>query len=236
MLSVNSQAFRLQSTLSDVHNSADMFSRSAYFNTVMKNERINLLVLSTFRLELNELAIEFPHVFKSAFECVPTLVFHGDKDTFTTTTIENITTIDRKMAFENIQADCESDEEEYQLLHRRRVSQHLHCLKKFSFDNRFTGIYEVLPQWSGGGAIPGVHHPKYMLLYTDRGLHVSISTANLTAQRSADITWCQFFPARTRGVPPSCSESSAHPTFGRVLQDFIRKVRPRVCSLTTTRE
>jgi hypothetical protein len=100
-------------------------------------------------------------------------------------------------------------------------------------------ILEVLPQWSSslrsnmgnrrdgtpGNAIPGVHHPKYMLIFTDKGLHVAISTANISAQRSTNITWCQFFPVLSTCLQDGRVKEAVGADFGRVLEDFVQKVR-----------
>ena len=71
--------------------------------------------------------------------------------------------------------------------------------------------------------IMGVHHPKYLLLFTMRGVHVTVTTSNLTpSQNSLDMSWTQFFPVQ----PPSLS---APPIplgndFGEVLEDFLQQV------------
>eukprot|EP01034_Spumella_vulgaris_P021695 gene21695-27745_t len=72
-------------------------------------------------------------------------------------------------------------------------------------------------------AIMGVHHPKYMLIFTSLGVHVVISTANISSQRSTDITWAQFFPRRGATGSSSDSANEVGSDFGAVLQDFIQK-------------
>jgi hypothetical protein len=85
--------------------------------------------------------------------------------------------------------------------------------------------------------IMGVHHPKYLLIFVTLGVHVIISSSNLTpSQNSTDITWSQFFPVQPftldrQPVPGSeGGRGRAHGTdtgndFGAVLEDFLKQVR-----------
>lgn len=71
-----------------------------------------------------------------------------------------------------------------------------------------------------GASIMGVHHSKYILVFTRRGLHVLISTANMTPQvNAAEGTFTHFFPLRTQP-----QESGLDNDFGEVLDDFLNKV------------
>jgi hypothetical protein len=85
--------------------------------------------------------------------------------------------------------------------------------------------------------IMGVHHPKYLLIFVTLGVHVIISSSNLTpSQNSTDITWSQFFPVQPftldrQPVPGSeGGRGRAYGTdtgndFGAVLEDFLKQVR-----------
>lgn len=88
-------------------------------------------------------------------------------------------------------------------------------------------LWEVLPQYSAGDGKKihhayGVHHPKYMMVFTDKGLHLMISTANFNESDCADGTWHGFFPFLTMAA--SQQSYDADNDFGDVLQDFVQKV------------
>lgn len=94
----------------------------------------------------------------------------------------------------------------------------------FSKKNQSLEIWEVLPQYPTTDVkrtnfARGVHHPKYMLVFTDKGLHVVISTANFNGSECTDGTWHSFFPFATE---VSIDEGN---DFGYVLQDFLEKVK-----------
>ncbi len=211
------------------------FCRSAYYSCVQEQEKVHVVVLSTFRLDLKQLHLEFPHVFNEKCS-IPTLVLHGDKDSFATRTAcddHHLNTITEKVV--DLPPLVYDSDDEYLLHYKTQRSQ-----KSLSFQyNNNVRICEVLPQWpsppsscgsahTASRAIAGVHHPKYMLIFTDRGLHVSISTANLTVPHSVDITWCQFFPLTS--VHPQNPDSAAEQgsevgsDFGAVLEDFLCQV------------
>jgi len=102
-------------------------------------------------------------------------------------------------------------------------------------------IKEVRPTWqnlskfsaSKGDSITsrGVHHPKYVIIFTDAGLHVTITTSNLTKGKSLDHSWTQFFPKkRRRGSNKYNSKGSQQAIgsdndFGAILQDFLIQVQ-----------
>ena len=84
-----------------------------------------------------------------------------------------------------------------------------------------------------GKGILGVHHPKYVLLFTRRGIHVLISTANMTPQvNAAEGTFTDFFPIKpiSHRNPTGMKESNIYDDavpendFGDVLDDFLNKV------------
>lgn len=67
-------------------------------------------------------------------------------------------------------------------------------------------------------ASQGVHHPKYMLVFTRTRLHVAITTSNLVSDRSLNATWSQTFARVGAAV-------AAPAGFGAVLEDFLRQVK-----------
>jgi hypothetical protein len=78
-----------------------------------------------------------------------------------------------------------------------------------------------------GRGILGVHHPKYILLFTRQGLHVMISTANMTPQvRAAEGTFTHFFPTLVHPLRLPTESRTKHMKndFGEVLDDFLNKV------------
>jgi hypothetical protein len=101
-------------------------------------------------------------------------------------------------------------------------------------------IYEVSPQLDRNNpSIPsssssstskikvnyaaGVHHPKYMLIITEAGLHVIITTANFTSGRNIDGSWIQFFPKITDFDSNIDIDELDNSDFGVVLMDLLMK-------------
>jgi hypothetical protein len=82
--------------------------------------------------------------------------------------------------------------------------------------------------------IQGVHHAKYIMIFTDRGLYVAISTSNMSKKRSTDGTWTEFFPrtleptagglAKPVVEPRNSPECVIGRDFGKVLQNFLEEV------------
>jgi hypothetical protein len=92
-------------------------------------------------------------------------------------------------------------------------------------------IFFVSPQYKSNsvmgiatdpGAILGVHHPKYVLIYTSKGLYISVSTANMTYELCYDSTWTHFFPALLSHS--NNKNIQTHNDFGIVLQNFVNEV------------
>lgn len=91
-------------------------------------------------------------------------------------------------------------------------------------DNQdWLAIWEVVPSFrcidKSFHQTHGCHHPKYLLIFTDQGMHISISTSNLTNTVSVDGTWNQFFPKVVENEEYDCLND-----FGSILEDFIIKV------------
>lgn len=72
----------------------------------------------------------------------------------------------------------------------------------------------------------GVHHSKYIILFTECYIHVLITTANLVPQTCLDMCWVQSFPRFSEGHGgfKRCEEVTGCNDFGLVLQDFIESV------------
>ena len=77
---------------------------------------------------------------------------------------------------------------------------------------------------SNGEKAKGVNHPKYMLVFTNKGVYVMISTANMCTQYSVDSSWTQFFPRKNESDDErriSFDDLMIGSDFGDVLQDFL---------------
>jgi hypothetical protein len=94
------------------------------------------------------------------------------------------------------------------------------------FNSNFNNFDSVNPKTT----IRGVHHPKYMLVCTTRGLHVVISTANYTHQGSIDTSWSQFFPINVNNNNVNSNNNNNNNNnnkrkigedFSEVLEDFL---------------
>jgi hypothetical protein len=245
-------SFQLQSLDTSQLILGDAFSRAEYFDSVLLDETVKLVILSTFRLDIGELSKDFPHIFGTdADKVIPTLVLHGDKDAYICKSLYNSDGTSSKSITRKELSPAVSrlnpydSEEEYRHRWEKEVKTTRGARRQHMVAHPdLVHIVEVLPQWSSPSrpdakvksegpprnAIPGVHHPKYVLLFTDRGLHVAVSTANISEQRSTDITWNQFFPLLTGGQAENDSVNAVGTDFGGVLEDFIHKVR-QPCAL-----
>lgn len=173
-----------------------------YIGDIHRAEGLVCVVLSTFRVDWDYVrASLLPMCFsfkdslaQSTGQLVPLLVLHGSKF----------------IKESPIDSDSHLDDSKYSVPAR------------FIADP-LVSVKEVTPQIRYGNKrrfLPGVHHPKYALLFTKRGLHVIITTANFNGSGSLDATWTQFFPLIS-GPPPT--ENYAENDFGVVLEDFIIK-------------
>eukprot|EP01031_Cornospumella_fuschlensis_P025888 gene25888-31262_t len=81
--------------------------------------------------------------------------------------------------------------------------------------------YQVNCHVSSLSSKKGVHHPKYLLLFTTNGVHVIISTANFTHAQALDASWIQFFPLVISSEKCNEGFGANDRDFGVVLEDFI---------------
>ena len=213
------------------------FDRKRYLEQVIEEEEeVQCVVLSSYRIDWDVIQAQFQPCFKPSDgrkNPIPLLVLHGDKsdDVREGNIFSKKTHFSRKSSFEEDEDDKgdhadEEDQLEQRLIQEER-SKWEEGMKKLQTNK--IDIWEVRPQWLVESLppnhpkrhLPGVHHPKYMLIFTSQGLHVNISTANLTVNGSIDATWVQFFPKTTKGEAES---SSVRNDFGVVLENFIRMV------------
>lgn len=76
----------------------------------------------------------------------------------------------------------------------------------------------------------GVHHSKYIILFTEKFLHVIVSTSNLVPQTCIDMCWTQSFPRLAHSTSaPAClkgaDSNSTRNDFGLILENFIEMVK-----------
>jgi hypothetical protein len=177
---------------------------------------------------------EFPLLFDSSL-AIPCLVLHGEKR-------------EDEQQWWSKYADSEKVMIEDETQHEVEVIDDLGnptSVLAIPIDGKVANanmqVREVIPQYdfkdgdikllnSRSRFMAGVHHPKYILIFTDDGLHVCISTANLTKNGSVDASWVQFFPrcaqiSSSSSSPESQKQNNSKVSdFGFVLQDFIEKV------------
>lgn len=89
-------------------------------------------------------------------------------------------------------------------------------------------IWEVLPQFPSIQSekvrpAMGVHHPKYVLIFTKSGFHFIVTTAHFNGSICTDGAWCHFFPRRKEAMR-DYSASVHSNDFGIVLVDFLKQV------------
>lgn len=197
------------------------FSQREYVQQVNEREVIQCIMISTYRLELEVLVHDFPMLF-SLYRPIPSLILHGDKGRNFHELYGDYSTLrSNHMKYEDIA--LKEENEEYYIstptkslssstsFTRPRIPSHM-TIAEVS-----PTIYKDVKTRKVNYAV-GVHHPKYVLIFTNRGLHVIITTANVTASKSIDATWTQFFPKRHTSQP--LSEST---DFGLGLTDFLTK-------------
>ena len=213
--------------------SSSLFSRSDYFREVLncKDDSIQCVVISTYRLHLQYFQESFRELFE-AKPSIPTVILHGEKKKiFSDNPTSYVGNTAKRYAKygKNVktvqEVDYATDEEPCDLSTRQ-----LREAIEIPYGNII--IAEVFPQYMSNDplkskSIAGVHHPKYMLLFTQRGLHVTISTGNYSEPSTIDLSWCQFFKRRATGA--HCTESAANDNlpkndFGIILEDFLSKV------------
>lgn len=219
---------------------ARRFSRSQYLQQIHNSdENIQCVLMSTYRLDWEYLQEEFPHLFDKNL-AIPCLVLHGEKRE------------EEKQwwsRYDLLNSEIDEDDSSYTHLHECIIpnmegeaissdgSGHIPRDGNVGNGNPNMEIREVIPQFnfpddansdhlSAGISrnVAGVHHPKYMLVFTDIRLHVAISTANLTKNGSVDASWMQYFPRTAKNKDEASSENESCSSFGIVLQDFINKV------------
>ena len=70
----------------------------------------------------------------------------------------------------------------------------------------------------------GVHHPKFIIVFTKLGLHFAVCTGNLTISKgSVNATWFQFFPKK----------ASDGDEFGKILEDFLFQLSEQQSPITS---
>jgi len=191
------------------HERSHLFCRSTYFKQVHDKGQVTAVIISTYTLNLTNLQNEFGSLFGPE-ATIPTLVFHGEKTDLTTSAVQGAPT-------------------------RKRVSKmmpawmmRLHQLEDSLEISEQVFFYKILSKVSaasrgseaGDRTTYGVHHSKYMLIFTSSGLHVIISTANFTKPTSVDVSWCQCFPLhQTAGHLPTTLAMESD--FGITLEHFI---------------
>eukprot|EP01038_Epipyxis_sp_PR26KG_P012574 gene12574-16862_t len=221
----------------------NFFSRSDYMQKISEIEEIKCVIISTYRINLTQLKFEFLDEIPS----VPLLLFHGDKNSIITQTnfpSQVCDTIIKQSPSINEKSNeylYDTDEENEIKTHNNSNDKTDNSIKIIDNENEvkiqiISGMFtclEVFPQEPNmsktktndknqsiidSKAIMGVHHPKYVLLFTNKGLHVIISTANLTSTSSLDGTWNKFFPIKNDNHN---TRAEIENDFGIILDDFI---------------
>lgn len=123
-----------------------------------------------------------------------------------------------------------SNEVHFLLLHGEKNESRLIQFDSFAHERRHkVSIWDVFPQYLGFEhtshatfATMGVHHPKYVLLFTRTTLHVIITSANFNGSDCTDASCIQSFPLSTsEGAIADENKSD----FGKVLSDFLNMVQ-----------
>jgi hypothetical protein len=173
----------------------DFFCQSTFLEDILKEENVHAVCMSTYILSLDTLQKDFPALMKETSK-IPFVMFHGDQ-------------INSSIEFHESSG--------YDVQRVSTSSSDIVCSTSVHF-------IEVVAQGSRHytdkglqrNVINGAHHAKYILVFTDSGLYVLISSANMTTDDSVNLTWIQFFPTLKN---PNASVSEKK--FGHTLQNFL---------------
>ena len=208
-------SFILNQPVNDRTPTPSLFNRKQYVTEIIENETVLCVLVSTYGLDEMNFIQEIPCLLGPS-STVPTLIMYGKKVSSTS-----------KRRFV-----------------RRQEQKWLHDVRNVSSSLRLVHIQprhrraSFMGYADQGKGILGVHHPKYILLFTTSGLHVLISTANMTPQvHAAEGTFTHFFPVFHLRPPLQAEEKRSHVQndyisrkvndFGEVLDDFLNKVSAR---------
>ena len=215
------KSFKVNSSSEPGNDDEILHNRSCWLRAIIAKETVRCVIISTYRLSLQTLHRDYPQLVGAQAE-IPSFILHGD----------NISVDERGEAYRvevkyvtkptaNDEDTTESEGEETE---KKKTDPEEITRQKETFRlplPSIANIAEVAPQSPRhlhAGRLRrrsclGVHHAKYMLVFTESGIYVSITTSNLSQSTSVDLSWTQFFP---RGV--ACSASN---DFGSVLQNFL---------------
>lgn len=200
-----------------------LFSRKQYVTDIIDNEsaagnEVLFVIISTYGLDEVSFLREIPSLMGGT-STIPTLILYGKKVSPAT---KRASALARETAWLNDKSN---------------ISPFL-CLVRVQPRHRNASFMGYADKGKG---ILGVHHPKYILIFTRRGLHVMVSTANMTPQvRAAEGTYTHYFPAFTQQEKKQRGEEKdkrgghgvndvrKNNDFGEVLDDFLNKVHSKI--------
>jgi hypothetical protein len=219
-----------------------------YVERIIDSENVLCIVMSTYRLDVDFLQSNFPFIFSSQLSSSthrkrppPTLILHGDRGKHSGVVDSRLSGNKRDQNIVDSQVHQQQADEEHEISTpaQQDEAEIEEMLQQFysRCEDALVELYEVTPQLPAsfielakktskrrdgirGELVGGVHHPKYTLIFTEKGLHCMISTANLTNNYSIDGTWTEFFPRLSGDI--GCLDH--HHDFGFILQDFLQNV------------
>lgn len=175
------------------------FSFKRYLRSAAQ-ETVRCVLLASYRVDRRRVQNDLAEVYLHTKASFPVLVLHGD-------TLRASEDDEDPQA---LQADSDHEED-------ADTNENLSPNSSAASFPGEVSYWAVDPQHAGS-ALNGVHHPKYFLIFTDRGLHVIISTGNMTYAQAVDASWAQCFPRLPADAPADHGSD-----FGIVLEDFVRK-------------
>jgi hypothetical protein len=215
------------------------FRRKNAFHQIFLTEKIHCMIISTYSLEIDCIWDDFPQLFQANYS-IPCVILHGDRGRSFEMESATQTRTSSSSAVKKDDYSIKQEKNEEQTISTPIKAMQATSIRSIPSTMR---IFEVLPQHitnkkarsmtnatgSTGNTqkkhrqiASGVHHPKYLFVFTDRGLHLMISTANFTGNHSLDGTWTQFFPMFCKENHPNIFDEYTN-DFGMVLQDFLGK-------------
>lgn len=233
----------------DVHcDNEHLFSWKRYVLQLLEEDplQVQCAVFASYRINKQKFEYDIYDLYQTAEKPFPVIMIHGDarKPSLNKSCLDSNTDdggeTERKLDgnIDTDPADAEDDElfiyedtalEQKTTLSDRNPTAPTPTPQELSILQNNLSYHEVNCHIPSLSSKHGVHHPKYMLVFTTAGVHVVISTANFTHAQAVDASWIQFFPLAAAlemiGKDRHGQEKEGQKNdFGLVLEDFIQQV------------
>lgn len=191
---------------------------------LIQSQNLKAAIFGTFSLDLQWMSETFPNLVGPK-STVPTLILHGAKglnssiqqDDENGNKNENgeETFLGSRLYLSEVPTTCKSSDRSNAVSREKNTEK-----KQTTTSSSSSREYKQ-----------GVHHPKFMLLFTKEGdLIVVVSTANLVKTQTTEGSWVQKFSPRDPRSFPRNSSISSENDFGTTLTDFLKQLSKAVAA------